>query len=127
MKKLSCQITCKEKKIFQGQLENTQEFSFALNESQQKWTKKNVFKRFIWMPMDCNPIWTKKSSKKLRLMAGDTGGVSLSTKKSTCTHAGILSKLIFSIQSFQQIDTNRIDIKLKKKKSGTKRGHAVST
>lgn len=52
-------------------------------------------------------------------MAGDAGAFSSSTKKSTFTDVGMLSKLIFSIQRFQQTDKTRIDIKIKKK-SGSK-------
>lgn len=87
--------------------------------------KEKIFNHVLFecMFMDCSNIWTKKSSKKLRLMAGDTGVFSLST---TLTDAGVLSKLIFSIQRIQQIDPNRIDVKIKKKKRQCKRGHTVS-
>lgn len=80
--------------------------------------KAKIFKHVLFecMFMNFSYIWTKKSSKKLRLMAGGTEGVSLTTKKRTFTDAGMLSVLIFSIQKFQQIDTNRTDIKLKGKK-----------
>lgn len=45
-------------------------------------------------------------------MAGDTGIFSLSTKKTTLTDAEMLSKLKFLIMRFQQIDTNRMAIKI---------------
>lgn len=61
--------------------------------------KAKIFKHVLFecMFMDFSYIWTKKSSKKLRLMAGGTEGVSLTTKKRTFTDAGMLSVLIFSI------------------------------
>lgn len=90
----------RKKKILQGQLENTQEVYFTLNEGQQKGVeKKKIFKYvcFECTFMDFSHIWTKIFEEA---EADGRGIQKLSLRsqmKRTFADVGMPSSFIFSI------------------------------